>query len=463
VKDKERQALFWKDKPVPELVRLAWPITVSMLSYSVMTLVDTVFVGRLGAKALAAVGLGGVAAFAVICFGFGLLRSVKVLVSQALGADRRDTVPAFVAAGWVGALGLGALMLAVGQLVARALPALTSDVDAGIGAGAYLAVRSLAAPLVLAGVALREARYGLGDSRSPMRAAVIANLLHIGLDALLIWGLGMGVVGAAWSTVLAQLAETALLVKTQAKDGLGWGALRLSHLREMFRLGLPLGFQFLLEVGAFAVLVAMLARIGAVDLAAHQIALQVIHFSFLPAFALGEAASVLAGQAVGANEDSLVRAVARRAMLAAGVYTGGCALVLALAAEPIAALFTSDPAVVALTARLFWVAAVFQVFDAANIVARSVLRGAGDVRYPAVLAVTIAWVCTPPLTWLLGQRLGWGALGGWLGLCVEIVAGALILWWRLERCHWHASARDARARMASDAGERPELAPVVAS
>ena len=87
--ESQREKLRWKHKPIPELVRLAWPIAVSMLSYSVMTLVSTLFVGRLGANALAGVGLGGVAAFGLIVFGFGLLRSVKVVVSQATGAGRR--------------------------------------------------------------------------------------------------------------------------------------------------------------------------------------------------------------------------------------------------------------------------------------------------------------------------------------------------------------------------------------
>src|SRR5215510_4420168 len=94
----QRKGLFWKKKPIPELVRLAWPIAVSMLSYSIMTVVSTLFVGRLGASALAGVGLGGIAAFGLIGFGFGVLRSVKVVVSQATGAGRRDEIPAYLAA-----------------------------------------------------------------------------------------------------------------------------------------------------------------------------------------------------------------------------------------------------------------------------------------------------------------------------------------------------------------------------
>lgn len=462
MKRKRRQELYWKHKPVPELVRLAWPIAVSMLSYSIMTLVDTVFVGRLGANALAGVGLGGVAAFAVTCFGFGLLRSVKVLVSQALGAGQRERLDAYVAAGLVGAVGLGVSFIAVARAVTLALPWLAEDGAAGSLAALYLGVRTLGAPVVLAGVALREARYGIGDSATPMRAALGANLTNIALDALFIFGLGLGVAGAAWATVLAQLVETSVLLSAQSKEGLGFARLRGRHLADVLRVGLPLGLQFVLEVGSFAVLVVMLARISAVDVAAHQIALQACHFSFLPAMALGEAASVLVGQAVGAGEDGLVRLVARRTLLAASIYTGTCGLVMAVGAGGIVSVFTTDAAVRDTAVQLFWVAAVFQVFDGANSVARSVLRGTGDVRVPAVIAVGIAWVCTPPLTWLLGERLGLGALGGWLGLCLEIVVGALVLWWRLERGHWLAAARQSRARLAEDERRAPQIAGAVA-
>src|SRR5262249_26401100 len=112
----------------------------------------------------------------------------------------------------------------------------------------------------------------------------------------------------------------------------------------------------------------------------------------------------------------------------------------------IVAGFTSSPALAAVAIRLLRVAAVFLVFDAANMVARSVLRGAGDVRFAAIVGVVTSWALTPPLTWLLGYRLGLGAFGGWIGLCCEIVLGAAVLWWRLERRHWLGAAAESRAR-----------------
>ena len=451
---RRQMSLPWRDRPFPELMRLAWPIGVSMLSYGVMTLVDTLFVGRLGPSALAGVSVGGVAFFTLLCFGFGLLRSVKVLVSQAVGAGERDVLR-YVGAGLWLALGLGMVELLAGVALSTGLHLVTSCAVVADLAGAYLRVRMLGAPIVLVAVALREARYGRGDSRTPMRATVAANVANVGLDYLLIFGLGMGVAGAAWASVGAVAVEAVWLALAQREEGFGFGREALAEIAAVWSLGWPLGLQMLLEVSSFAVLTAIFASMSEIDVAAHQIALQVAHLSFLPAAALGEAASVLAGQAVGARKHRLVTVVARRGLVAAVAYTGACGVVYAAFAGPIASAFTDEPALIEAATHLLWVAAAFQLFDGANIVARCVLRATGDVRYPAVISVTIAWICTPPMAIALGYGLGMGALGGWLGLSLEIMVGALVLWWRLERRHWLPAARRSRLRRSQEGTLEP--------
>jgi MATE family multidrug resistance protein len=440
-----------------ELYRLGWPIAVSMLSYSAMTLVDTIFVGRLGAAALAGVGMGGVVSFALVVFSIGLLRAVKVLVSQSLGAGRGDRAFDYLAAGLSVALVLGVVTAAVGQLVALVLPAVAASEEAGRTAATFLSVRILGAPLLLVYVAMRETLYGLGETRAPMVASIAANLCNIVLAYLFIFHLEIGVAGVAWATVTSHAVEAGTLLALRGRVLLPALRRGREHLRAVWRVGMPNGLQFLIEVGAFTLLTLLIAAMSEADMAAHQIALQAIHFSFLPALALGEAGSVLAGQAVGANRDDLVLGVARHAMLLAGIYTALCTAVLALGAPLIARLFTDDAHVLAAAIPLLYVAAAFQVADAANVVARGVLRGAGDVRYPAVVGVLAAWSLTPPLCWLLGHRLGLGAFGGWLGLSAEILATAGLFWWRLARSGWRGSAMRSRQAL-----EDPSPVPQVA-
>lgn len=450
------RSIAWKGRPTRELVRLAWPITVSMLSFGAMTLVDTLFVGRLGSAALAGVGLGGVLSFALICFSIGLLRGAKVLVSQAVGAGLRDRLGALLGAALALALGLGALTVVLGVIAASLVPMLAATAAAGRAASAYLSVRTLGAPVVLALVALREHRYGEGDTRTPMIATLVANATNITLDALFIYGWGWGVEGSAWATILAQALELATLVAL-TRGALPRPTWSPSAMRSMLRVGVPSGLQFLLEVGSFAALTTIVSLLGEVEVAAHQIALQLTHISFLPALALGEASSVMAGQAVGGNEDGLVMRVAKSATLAAAAYMGAWSFAMIALGEYLVAPFTDDPTLIATTTRLLVVAACFQLADGAVTIARGVLRGTGDIRVPALYGIVTAWVCTPPLAYLLGAVAGLGALGGWIGLCAEIVVLCVLCWGRLLRGSWRTHADASRERMREEESE-PALA-----
>ncbi|HTM21933.1 MAG TPA: MATE family efflux transporter [Kofleriaceae bacterium] len=430
-----------------EIARLAWPIAVSMLSYSAMTLVGTLFVaGSSGRSALAGVGLGGIAAMTLICFSIGLLRAVKTLVSQAVGAGRPGEAAAYRSAGLTLALALGAAAFAIGELVAPLLAHIASSPAAGHAARVYLAIRMLEAPLVHCFVALREARYGEGDPRTPMLASLLSNGLNIGFDYLFVVVLHGGAAGAASGALCATAIGVTALWLASGRPRPAPLA-RTPHLLAVWRIGIPTGVQFLLEVGAFSLLTMLVAAMPEADMAAHQIVIQVIHFSFLPALAIGEAASVLAGQAVGARREELVHSVARHGLAVAAIYTGACTLLFIIIGPWVLAHVASDAEVARTAVSLLWIAAVFQIADGVNAVTRGVLRGAGDVRAPAVLGVITSWLCLPPLTGLFGYVLHWGVRGAWLAMCVEIFAGALLFWFRLERGGWRPAAAAARAEL----------------
>jgi MATE family multidrug resistance protein len=444
-------SLTWTERPGRELVRLAWPITISMVSFSMMTLTSTAFVAHVGADELAGVGLAGVVGFALVCFGIGLLRGAKTLVSQAVGAGRHDRIPELLGAALGLAIALGVLAAAAGHLVAPLLVSLSASPRAGHFAAQYLTIRSAGAPLVLLFAALREARYGQGDSRAPMRASLTGNAVNFALDAMLILGLGWGVRGAAVATICGNATELAMLAwpMRSALRGVVW---RPAAVREVWAQGFPNGSQFVMEVGAFLILTLLIAAISAVDGAAHQMVLQLVNVSFLPAHALAESAAVLVGQAVGANRDALIPRVARRTLLIGASYAGLCLVFYALLGGPITrALASGNAALADRAATLVHVSLAFLVADAANVIARGVLRGASDVRYAAIVGIATSWLTTPPLTWALGVACGLGAVGGWIGLAVEIVVGAGLFWRRVLRGGWRPAAAAARRSIAGAA------------
>lgn len=445
------QSLTWTDRPGRALLRLAWPITVSMVSFSTMTLASTAFVAQVGSDELAGVGLAGVIGFALVCFGIGLLRGGKTLVSQALGAGRRDRLPELVGAALVFAVALGVIALVAGQLVAPLLVSLSASHRAGVFAAQYLAIRALGAPLVLVYAALREASYGVGNSTGPMRASLAGNAVNITLDATLILGFHWGVKGAAIATICGNLTELSLLAYAMRSE-LKKLAISRRALRDLWGQGVPNGVQFIMEVGSFLILTVLVARMSAVDGAAHQMVLHLINVSFLPAHALAEAAAVLVGQAVGAGKDHLVPRVAKRALALGAGYAATCLVGYALLGAMIArAMSAGDAALAARATMLLHVSLAFLVADAANVIARGVLRGASDVRYAAIVGIATSWLTTPPLTILLGMHWGLGAVGGWIGLAVEILVGASLFWLRVARSGWLPAAAAARREMAGTA------------
>lgn len=450
---RDSASLSWIERPFVALLRLAWPIAVSLLSYSAMTFVDTLFVARLGTASLAGMGLAFVAGFSLLCFPLGLLQGVKVLVSQAIGAGRHGDVDAYLRAGLLLALLLGLATLGLTHLMPPLLDLLAASPEAGGVASTYLRIRMLSAPVFLAFAALRETAYGTGDTRGPMLASLIANLANIALCTLFVLGFELGVAGVAWATVCANCVEVGVLVgarpdlmrRALSRAGLAqpWGP----PVRAVWRMGLPTGGQFVLEIGSFSLLTIMVSAMSEIEMAAHQIVLQVLHLAFLPVQALGEAGSVLAGQAVGANRDDLIGRVARRALVIAGAFALLCTVLGLLGAELVLRAFTGDPELTGVATRLIHIATLFLIVDAGNVVARSVLRGTGDVRFAAIVGIASAWCMTPPLTWLLGYHLEMGVSGAWLGLCGEIFVGAAILWWRLIQGGWRPAAARARAEV----------------
>jgi MATE family multidrug resistance protein len=432
-------------------LRLAWPITVSMVSFSTMTLASTAFVAQVGSDELAGVGLAGVIGFALVCFGIGLLRGAKTLVSQAVGAGRRDRLPELLGSALLLAVGLGITALVAGQLVAPLLVKLSASHRAGMFAAQYLAIRSLGAPLVLVYAALREASYGVGNSTAPMRASLAGNAVNIALDATLILGLHWGVKGAAIATICGNVTELSTLAYAMRPE-LKRLAVTRRAIRDVWAQGVPNGVQFIMEVGSFLILTVLVARMSAVDGAAHQMVLHLVNVSFLPAHALAEAAAVLVGQAVGAGRDHLVPRVARRALALGAGYASLCLVGYAVLGGTIAtAMSAGDGALAARATMLVHVSLAFLVADAANVIARGVLRGASDVRYAAIVGIATSWLTTPPLTLLLGMHWGLGAVGGWIGLAIEIVVGASLFWLRVGRGGWQPAAAAARRAMAGTA------------
>ena len=442
-----------------EIVALAWPIAAAMLGETGMALVDTKLVGALGPAALGGVGIATVLMYLGYSVVFGLMRGVKVRTAYAAGQDRPADGVRYAQAGALLGVAAGAVVWVLARDVTAALELSGVSADVVPYARDFLAARTFGAPATCALAALIQHRQGAGDSRTPMLVGLSGNVVNGCLAYALIHGhLGLpalGVRGAGYATAATELLEAAallVLLALEARAAKRRGAKASLSIRaaarEVAELGVPTGLHFGLETLAFTAFTAILAGMGARELAAHHLALNTIRASFLPGVAVAEAASVLVGRALAQRRLGEADRLARAALAIAVGFMTLCGVVFGVAGRSIAGAFTDDLVVVSIAGRLLLVAALFQALDAGNVVLRGVLRGAKDVGWVAVVGTTVAWCCIPGAALVLGRFLGWGALGGWCGFVLETSVGAALLWRRWNGGPWRA--RFGREPLASD-------------
>lgn len=434
-----------------ELVQLAWPIAAAMLGETAIGLVDTKLVGGLGPGALGGVGIATTLMFLGYSVVFGLMRGVKVRTAHAIGEGRPLDGFVYARSGVLMGAAVGVVIMIACRDVSGVLRLLGADPAIVPYARDFLAAITLGAPQTCALAALIQHRQAIGDSRTPMIVGIAGNAFN----AIFAWGLiyghlglpAFGVRGAGWATATTETLEltvmAVMLVRSERRARVLAGADETGRQlgfraasKHVAELGVPTGLQFATEMLAFTAFTAVLGGIGQAEIAAHQIALNVIRVSFLPGVAVGEAASVMVGRALGKRLLSEADAVVRSALKVAVGFMAICGLFFALGGGLVAEFFSQDPGVVTVARKLLLLAALFQVLDAVNIVLRGSLRGAKDVRVAALIGIGVIWACVPTAAYFLGKLAGLGALGGWIGFVGETSIGACLFWLRWSRGAW---------------------------
>lgn len=422
---------------------LALPLIVTQLGMVLYGTTDILFVGRLGAQAIAAVGLASVTYFTFFIFGMGTLMGMESLTSKAFGAGKPDVCAQLLvhalALAFLLALPLFLLLGAVGPVYAR----IGVDPATLEKTMAYLRISRLALFPALAFVACRQFLQSMNITRPLLLAIFLGNAANAVLDYTLIFGhLGappLGVEGSALATLTANcvmltVVAAAVLLELRAIRAAfhGW---RWPLLGEMAALGLPGGAQMLVEMLVFTLVTALIGRLGPQALAANQITLNIVSITFMIPMGLSHAASVRVGQALGRGKPQEAVTAGDTAVMLAMSFMGTMAMLIAAAPGMIMSLFTSDLEVRRLGVSLLYTAAVFQVFDGMQAVLTGALRGSGNTRSAMEANLIGHWALGLPAGCFLAFGLGFGATGLWSGLCLGIAATAMAL-----RASWRRRA-----------------------
>jgi len=440
-----------------EILALATPTILTMLSQTLMWTVDTALLGRVSSVSLAAAGLGGMLTWATYSLFNNLSRITGTFVSQAHGRGDDAHVTHYAWQGVYIAVITGLILMAMGWFSYVVLPWTRNPQDVQELTYIYIKWRSLSAVFTQLIFALMGFFQGRKDVKIPMYAGIIGNAVNMVLDVWLIFGWGgfdlfgrtwlavhpMGIKGAAIGTSIGTFINAAALI---------WWAMA-PRLREkyaihkarrpdpaaianMVRIGLPAAWEGFIDMGGFLMFTIFVGTAGAIQLAASQITIQVLSFSFMPLWGLTTAASVLTGNWIGAGHHDKAAHYARQTYKLGTYYSICLAVVMVLMRDHVFKIFSNDPEVLALGASLVVAAAVFQYFDGVRMLSSGILQGAGDTRYTMLVTLVIMWAGFIPLTWWLIVARGGDVTIAWYGASICYLAQGVLMWRRFESGTW---------------------------
>ena len=438
-----------------ELTRLAYPLILSHLSFTLQTFVDRLLLTWYSAEAVAGAVTGLFAVWAVIALFTGTGEYLTTFVAQYLGARRPARIGPALWQGIYFSLGAGVLVAALSPLAgpvferAGHAPALRAyEVE-------YARVLLLGAFPVVLMATLSTFFAGRGETRVILRVNVLVTLVNVVFDWLWIFGRGgfpeLGVAGAALATVFSQVVGAAVYLalilraryRQEFRTASGWRPEPWLILR-LIRFGMPTGLQYSLEVAAFAVFMVIVGRIGTAELAASGIAFNLNMIVFMPMVGVAVAVSSLVGRYLGAERPQVAERVVRSALVLSFVYMAACGLLYVFGAPLLLAPYAAgaDPAsfpqIAAMATVLLRFVAFYSIFDMMNLIHAAGLRGAGDTVYPMWLTFVLAWVLMLGPAWVGCVVLGAGVYFAWTMATGYVLLLGLLMRRRFRAGHWRS-------------------------
>ena len=453
------RSLSTQATPPPRLFTLIWPLALELLFGIGVGVAGTVLAARLSDQAGAAFALTN----HVVGMLFVLFRvvgaGVGVVVTQALGAGRRDTADALArsavgASTWVGGGIALAVLLGAGPLLSLL------NAPAEVRPLAETLLRALALALLLDAwnASMASVMRAHLRTRDTLAVMVLMQVLQLALAVPLMLGVGswpgLGLVGYALALIASRLLALGLHLalwrmrldlRVRAQD---WWHLPRAELAAMAHIGLPGAAENIAWRAAFTASVAAVGLLGMQAVATQAYVLQLMGLIMLFSVATGLGVEIIVGHLIGAGELRRAHGLVRRALARGIAVALLVALLFALAGPWLLRLFTQDEAIIRQGTVLLWCCLLLEPGRTFNLVVINALRAAGDARYPVVAGAASMLVVLAGGSWLLGVKLGFGLVGVWVAYAADEWLRGLLMWRRWSRLAWVPYARSTRRRMA---------------
>jgi len=403
-------------------------------------------VGHLGASALTAVGLTGQIVNLNIAFFSAIGVGCMALVARHIGAGEKAEASRIMQQSILASLALGGLsgvlMFVFAPDILRSLGAQPDVIDEGTP---FMRIIAASMPLTALALVGNSAMRASGDTRTPMHLTALQLAVNAMLGFALVYGPAqMGVNGSGIATGVARsaLGVAVLWLLWRNRRGVrivkgGWLP-DFPRLRRVLNVGLPAGAEQVLLQIALISLTTIIAGLGTLVYAAHNVSLRIMSLSFLPGWGFAVAATALVGQGLGAGDARRAQASAYAAFRLALIVMLVMGAALYILAEPILGIFTADVGVIAAAVAAIHVAAFSQPAMAASFVFSGALRGAGDTRTTMLITAGSIWTVRLGVSYLGARVLGWGLTGAWLGILADFAVRALFFWLRFRGGRWQS-------------------------
>lgn len=422
---------------IKDVTKLAWPIMLSMATTTVMDVTDTLMVGWLGTKELAAVGIATTVFLLCKSLFLGTFESIKILVAQAVGSGSMEKAKSF---------GLNSLFLLIPcSLLVFSLSFFSNEIFSFFGgpqdiqalAIEYFNIRTYAPIFWFTIIALSNFYQGIGDTKTPMIINIFVCILNIILDPIFIFGFGslkgFGVAGSAIATELS-FCLGSLIFLWLFKKKVGFSkSFDLNKVKKLFSLGWPSGIRWFVDMAGFTVFTALVARLGTNELAANQIGVKILCISILPAWGISEAACILVGHHSGASRMPMVKKSFLSALYLGLMAMGFLGVLFLIFKNPIVSMFQPTSDVKALALDLILAIAIYQFFETIQNTCAMSLNGLGNTRFPMILTLALNWGVMIPLSYLMGIYYGFGLKGMWFSLCISLVLLSIAFFTKLYK------------------------------
>jgi putative MATE family efflux protein len=419
------------------LLSLSWPMIVGGSLNMLGPTIDMIWVGKLGAAAIAAVGVSGMIVQLANSLTMGLYQGLRAMVARFIGAGDIEGANHIARQAVVISLAYSLVMAAIGHFYARSIMRLIGVGGDVVALGApYLSINFIGMVTMSFRNMTESIMQASGDSRTPMWIAVFFRFVHIAVCPLLIFGLWifpkMGVNGAATTAVFSQGIGAGLglwfLSSGRTRLHLNFKHFRIDFgmIWRLLKVGIPSSIAAMQRTLGNLVLVVIIGPFGTLAVAAHSLNQRVEMFLQMPAMGVGQAAGVLAGQNLGARQPARAE---RTGWLAAGFLSGAFMLVsvaILIWAENIVRIFDSDPGLVAVASLFLRIACANWVVMGLTNVFQQCVNGAGDTVVPMVIMLVNMWLMQIPLAYFLPRITGLGVYGVRWGIVAGTVGAAVI-------------------------------------